>query len=174
MSGQAEQQAYLSIGGNLGDPRRAMTAALQMLDADLSTRVIAVSSIWRTPPWGDVNQPHFLNAAAEVRTTLSARGLLTLCLSIETRLKRIRTAKGGPRSIDVDVLTYGNGTYREIDMEIPHPRMLERAFVIVPLLEIAPDVTVGGRPVADFLPQVDQTGFERLVEGGEWWRDALG
>ncbi len=170
MSGPNEQQAFLSLGGNLGEPRRAMSAALRIIDADPQTRVFAVSSIYLTPPWGDINQPHFLNAAAEVRTSLSARGLLNLCLGAENALKRIRTEAGGPRSIDVDVLYFGGRTFREPGLEIPHPRMVLRAFVLLPLTEIAPGLELEGKTVAEHLAGVNQDGISVVEQGGEWWK----
>lgn len=170
MSGQAEQQAFLSLGGNLGDPRRAMAAALRIIDQDPQSRVVAVSSIYHTPPWGDVNQPHFLNAAAEIRTTLTARGLLNLCLGAESALKRIRTEAGGPRSIDIDILYFGGHSYREPGLEIPHPRMVLRAFVLMPLAEIAPGLELDGRTAADLLAAVDTAGHSVVAAGGDWWR----
>jgi len=171
LPGPIETQAFLSLGGNLGEPLRAMGSALRIIDADPSTRVVAASSVYLTPPWGDVQQPHFLNSAAEVRTTLSARALLTLCLGAETRLMRIRTAAGGPRSIDVDVLYYGGRTYREPGLDIPHPRMLQRAFVLLPLSELAPTLVFEGKTVLDHLAAVDQSGISVVAAGGDWWRE---
>lgn len=170
MSGPNEQQAFLSLGGNLGEPRRAMGAALRIIDADPQTRISAVSSVYRTPPWGDINQPDFLNSAAEVRTRLSARGLLNLCLGAENALKRIRTEAGGPRSIDVDVLYYSGRSYKEPGLEIPHPRMVLRAFVLLPLTEIAPELELEGKTVAEHLVGVDQDGISIVEHGGDWWR----
>ncbi len=170
MSGQNEILAYLSLGGNLGEPQEAMASALRILDADPQVTVETVSSVYRTPPWGDVNQPDFLNAAAAVRTTLSARALLNLCLGAETTLKRIRTEPGGPRSIDVDILWYGGRTFREPGLEIPHPRMVLRAFVLLPLSEIAPELKIDNRSVADLLAAVDQDGISVVQAGGAWWR----
>lgn len=171
MSGTSEQQAFLSLGGNLGEPMRAMAAALKIIDADPGVSVVSVSSVYHTPPWGDANQPHFLNAAAEVRTTLSARGLLNLCLGAEQKLKRIRTEAGGPRSIDVDILYFGGHAYREPGLEIPHPRMVLRAFVLLPLVEIAPELELEGRPVSEHLALVEQTGITIVRSGGDWWRE---
>lgn len=171
MSGPSEQQAFLSLGGNLGDPMRAMATALKIIDADPAVSVVAVSSVYHTPPWGDANQPHFLNAAAEVRTTLSARGLLNLCLGAETQLKRIRTEPGGPRSIDVDILYFGGHSYHEPGLEIPHPRMVLRAFVLLPLVEIAPALELEGGRVGDHLAKVDRIGISVVREGGDWWRE---
>ena len=170
MPGPGKERVYLSLGGNLGEPDKAMGAALQMLDAEPETVIVAVSSLYRTPPWGKKDQPDFLNAAAELRTALSPRGLLDACLDAERRLKRVREERWGPRLIDIDILVFGDLAVRESGLEIPHPRMLERAFVLAPLAEIAPDFAVNGRVLKDWLAKADAAGIERLPSGQEWWR----
>ncbi|RUW21671.1 2-amino-4-hydroxy-6-hydroxymethyldihydropteridine diphosphokinase [Mesorhizobium sp. M1E.F.Ca.ET.041.01.1.1] len=168
MSGQSSV-VYLSLGGNLGDPAKSMAAALRMLDGDDRTRVTAVSSLYRTPPWGKLDQPDFLNAAAAIETALSPRALLDLCLDVERRLKRVREERWGPRLIDIDILVFGDRVIHQTGLEVPHPRMLERAFVLAPLAEIAPGLAVGGRSVSERLGAVDASGIERLSSGREWW-----
>ncbi|MGX5800170.1 2-amino-4-hydroxy-6-hydroxymethyldihydropteridine diphosphokinase [Bradyrhizobium sp. Arg314] len=168
MSGQ-NSAVYLSLGGNLGDPANSMGAALRILDGDDQTRVTAVSSLYRTPPWGKLDQPDFLNAAAAIETALSPRALLDLCLDVERRLKRVREERWGPRLIDIDILVFGDRVIHETGLEVPHPRMLERAFVLAPLAEIAPGLSVGGRSVSERLGAVDISGIERLPSGREWW-----
>ncbi|TIN16672.1 MAG: 2-amino-4-hydroxy-6-hydroxymethyldihydropteridine diphosphokinase [Mesorhizobium sp.] len=160
---------YLSLGGNLGDPAKSMGAALRMLDADADTRVTGVSSLYRTPPWGKLDQPDFLNAAAEISTGLAPRALLDLCLDAERKLKRVREERWGPRLIDIDILVFGERVIHETGLEVPHPRMLERAFVLAPLAEIAPGLVVGGRSITDRLAAVDTSGIERLSSGRDWW-----
>jgi 2-amino-4-hydroxy-6-hydroxymethyldihydropteridine diphosphokinase len=161
---------YLSLGGNLGDPADAMGAALRMLDVDAAIAVVAVSSLYRTPPWGKLDQPDFLNVAAELSTTLEPRVLLDRCLDAEHRLKRVREERWGPRLIDIDMLTYGDRVIHEAGLEVPHPRMLERAFVLAPLAEIAPGLKVAGRSVAERLARMDISGIERLRDGAGWWQ----
>lgn len=170
MNSQTGNTVYLSLGGNLGDPAAAMAEALRMLDADAEIAVTAVSSLYRTPPWGKLDQPDFLNVAAGLSTTLEPRALLDRCLDVEHRLKRVREERWGPRLIDIDVLTYGDRVIHEAGLEVPHPRMLERAFVLAPLAEIAPGLKVGGRSIAERLAGVDASGIEKLPEGAEWWR----
>ncbi|MER9950600.1 MULTISPECIES: 2-amino-4-hydroxy-6-hydroxymethyldihydropteridine diphosphokinase [unclassified Mesorhizobium] len=160
---------YLSLGGNLGDPAKSMGAALRMLDADADTRVTGVSSLYRTPPWGKLDQPDFLNAAAAISTGLAPRALLDLCLDAERKLKRVREERWGPRLIDIDILVFGERVIHETGLEVPHPRMLERAFVLAPLAEIAPSLVVSGRSIADRLVAVDTSGIERLSSGRDWW-----
>ncbi len=171
MSGQVEERGFLSLGGNLGDPAKSMASALHMLDSSGSTRVVEVSSLHRTPPWGKVDQPDFLNVTAEVATTLAPLELLELCLELERRLKRVRVERWGPRLIDIDVLLLGNSNVSDVGLEIPHPRMLDRAFVMVPLAEIAPDLVLAGKSAAEWAAELDSAGIERLDTGRNWWRD---
>ena len=170
MSGRSDDRVFLGLGGNLGDPAAAMAAALRILDADAGTRVVAVSSLYRTPPWGKTDQPDFLNAAAEIRTRHEPRALLALCLDAERALKRERRERWGPRIVDIDILAFGNRFIREPGLEIPHPRIFERAFVIVPLAEIAPDLRILGSAVSDQLGAIDQAGIVQQPSGRDWWK----
>ena len=170
MPGRSETRAYLGLGGNLGDPAAAMAAALRALDAHEAVSVAFVSSLYRTPPWGVTDQPDFLNAVAAVDTTLSARELLELCLATERALKRVRAERWGPRLIDMDILVFGTGTIDEDGLQVPHPRMAGRAFVLAPLAEIAPELYVTGRTAAERLAEVDDSGIVRLDGGDGWWR----
>lgn len=171
MPGRSKERVFLGIGGNLGEPEKSMAAALRMLDADATTEVVAVSSLYRTPPWGKTDQPDFLNAAAELMTSHTPRELLDLCLEAERRLKRVRQERWGPRLIDIDILVFGDKTVHESGLEIPHPRMLERAFVLAPLAEIAPDFSIDGRTLSEHLARVDTAGIERLTSSRDWWKD---
>ncbi|WP_442577449.1 2-amino-4-hydroxy-6-hydroxymethyldihydropteridine diphosphokinase [Mesorhizobium sp. ASY16-5R] len=174
MSATQSKNVFLSLGGNLGDPASAMGAALRLLDADPETEVVAVSSLYRTPPWGKLDQPEFLNAAAEIRTDRTPRAFLELCLDAERRLKRERRERWGPRLIDIDVLLFGSLSLHQPGLDIPHPRMTERAFVLVPLEEIAPGLEIGGKPIAFHLAMLDHAGIERLPSGRDWWRQSEG
>lgn len=151
-----------------------MATALRHLDADDRTEVVAVSSLYRTPPWGKTDQPDFLNAAAELSTSLAPRELLALCLEVERRLKRVREERWGPRLIDVDILTFGDYAIHEVGLDVPHPRMLERVFVLAPLAEIAPDLVVAGGSVRERLQAMDAAGIEKLASGRDWWLGGLG
>jgi 2-amino-4-hydroxy-6-hydroxymethyldihydropteridine diphosphokinase len=173
LSGRSDadsERVFLGVGGNLGDPRASMGAALRMLDADTGTRVVAVSSLYRTPPWGKTDQPDFLNAAAEIRTSHAPRALLALCLDAERALKRERRERWGPRIVDIDILAFGRRFIREPGLEVPHPRIFERAFVLVPLAEIAPELTILGSLVSDQLSAIDRAGIVQLPSGQDWWK----
>ncbi|WP_029057955.1 2-amino-4-hydroxy-6-hydroxymethyldihydropteridine diphosphokinase [Stappia stellulata] len=145
-------RAALGLGSNMGDTRANLDAALRGLSESDGLRVVARSSGYRTPPWGPVPQDDYRNACALVETTLAPRALLDLCLSVERALGRVRDVRWGPRLIDIDVLIYGEERVEEDGLSIPHPRMGERAFVLVPLAEIWPDAPLGdGRTAAEAL-----------------------
>lgn len=167
-------RAFLGLGGNLGDPAAAMAAALQALDADDAVKIIAVSSLYRTPPWGVADQPDFLNAVAAIDTRLGAQALLYLCLDIERSLKRVRNERWGPRLIDIDILLFGDQQIDEEGLQVPHPRMNERAFVLMPLAEIAPDIALGGQTAQERFRALDSEAILRLPGGRDWWRSAGG
>lgn len=130
---------YLGLGANLGARQASIEKALSLLGEQENTRVVRASRLRETEPVGGPPQGPYLNGVAEIRTTLSPQDLLDLCLSIEDQLGRQRTVRNGPRPIDLDVLFYGDAHIQEDNLEVPHPRMLERAFVLEPLAELAPD-----------------------------------
>lgn len=163
-------EAYLGLGGNVGDPVASMAEALRRIDADPHCMVAAVSRLYRTPPWGKTDQDWFVNAAAAIRTALSPEALLDLCLDIERAMKRVRSERWGPRTLDIDILAYDAVEMSGPRLELPHPRMIERAFVLMPLVDVAPELAVGGAHVAAWLAGVDQTGIEIVGEGRDWWR----
>ena len=153
--------AALSLGGNLGDVRAAFRYALERLAMAEGVAVVATSSIYRTAPWGKLDQPDFLNMAALLRVTMSPRALLDLCLAIEREQGRARLEHWGPRTLDIDVLTYGDEVVDEPGLAIPHPRLAERAFVLTPLAEIAPDTLVRGVRVEELCGRLDAGGVEK-------------
>jgi len=170
MPSEVFRRAALGLGGNIGDPVRAMADALQALDGRADCRVAAVSRLYRTPPWGKTDQDWFFNACALVETTLSPEALLDTCLGIERDMKRERKERWGPRTIDIDVLTYEGVAQAGGRLELPHPRMTGRGFVLMPLADIAPPMEVEGRAVADWLKEADVAGIEPASAGPEWWR----
>jgi len=141
-------RAYIGMGANLGDRVATLLSALDALDAVPGTRVVAVSSIYESEPWGPAGQPAYANAAAAVETGLSAEGLLAECKRVEREAGRLPTARNAPRTLDLDVLLFGDETRAAPELTVPHPRLLERDFVVTPLLEIAPGITLpDGTPV---------------------------
>ena len=160
--------AYLGLGANLGDCAANMRAAVEILSSDASCSVVAVSSLYRTRPVGIEDQPDFLNAVVAVRTTLAPRDLLALCKEIEHRMGRVRTNRWGPRVIDVDILLYEGAGLSEDDLAIPHSLMMERAFVLVPLAEITPEMELrGGLTAREAAERVGREGVKE-VEGPSW------
>lgn len=164
-------KAWLGLGGNVGDPVQAMAQALQLLDDRDDTRVIAVSPVYRTAPWGNTDQDWFHNSCAEIETSLSPQALLQCCLNIEKLLKRERSERWGPRTIDIDLLAYqGVFELNEAELTLPHPRIEQRAFVLVPLAAIAPQLMIRNHSVADLLKQLDISDVKITSHSHRWWR----
>jgi len=163
-TGSAPTRCALGLGSNLGDPKANLDAAVAKLEETPGITLVARSSNYRTPPWGPVEQDDFSNICVVIDTTLKPRKLLERCLEIENELGRVREVRWGPRVIDVDVLICGMEQIAEPDLEIPHPRMGERAFVLIPLAEIWPDAPLAdGRTAAEALATCpDQAGVVKL------------
>jgi 2-amino-4-hydroxy-6-hydroxymethyldihydropteridine diphosphokinase len=140
-------RAFVGLGSNLGDPEELIASALELLAGEEGIEVLAVSSLRETDPVGFEDQPRFLNGAAELATELAPRELLERLLAIERRLGRIRGEgpRFGPRTIDLDLLLYGEETVQEPGLMLPHPRLHERRFVLEPLAELDPALEVPGR-----------------------------
>lgn len=151
MSFLAMTWAYVGLGANVGNRRENLDRAVELLAAEPGVRVLAVSSVRETDPVGYEDQPRFLNAACALETELRPRELLERLLAIERALGRERAGpRFGPRTIDLDLLLYGNETLDEPGLNIPHPRLAERLFVLEPLYELAPDLVLpDGRAVRD-------------------------
>ena len=160
---------YLGLGGNLGDRLTSLMEALTLLDATPGMRMLSCSSVYETEPWGVVDQPRFLNLVAGFETTLLPPDLLGVCKQVESQVGRTESYRWGPRQIDVDILLYGDAVVSSTqpDLQIPHARLAERAFALVPLAEIAPDAVVPGlgKRVLQQLSKVD--GNEGIVRWGD-------
>jgi 2-amino-4-hydroxy-6-hydroxymethyldihydropteridine diphosphokinase len=150
-------RAYIGVGANLGERETTIRRAVDLLAAEPGADVVAVSRLRETDPVGYLNQPRFLNGAVAVETRLSARELLERLLAIERRLGRTRTApRFGPRTIDLDLLLYGDETIDEPGLRVPHPRLHERRFALEPLAELDPDADVPGQgPLGTLLAKLD-------------------
>jgi len=157
---------YLGLGSNMGNRQGNLDEALDLLSQRL--RVGQVSSICDTEPVGNVNQPHFLNLVCQVYTTLAPMGLLTLAKGFELKLGRVPSKSNTPRPIDIDILFYGDQVMETPELVIPHPRLAERAFVLTPLAEIAPDLVhpVSGKTIRELLLGITETqGVLRWEDG---------
>jgi 2-amino-4-hydroxy-6-hydroxymethyldihydropteridine diphosphokinase len=145
-------RAFIALGSNLGDRERTIEQAVALLRGHPAIEVLAESSLRETEPWGPVAQPAYLNGAVEIETTLEPRALLGVLLDVERRLGRVREERWGPRTIDLDLLVYGDAVLDEPGLTLPHPRLHERAFVLEPLHELDPALVVPGRgTVAELL-----------------------
>jgi 2-amino-4-hydroxy-6-hydroxymethyldihydropteridine diphosphokinase len=132
-------RAVIALGSNIGDPERQLRTAFDEIAALPETKLIAKSSLHRTSPVGHVDQPDFVNACVLVETSLSPRALLESLLAIEQRHGRVRTIRNGPRTLDLDIIVFGDRHIDEADLKIPHPRAAERDFVLKPLAEVWPE-----------------------------------
>lgn len=154
--------AYIGLGSNLGDKETNIKKALELLGEAPGIQVKKVASLYRTAPLYVTKQDWFLNTVAEIETSLNAHELLSLLKDMEKKLDRTPTVRWGPRTIDLDLLLFGNDKVCSSDLVVPHPRMTERAFVMVPLAEIAPHLCVPGRGRAGELAHLLTT--EQSVE----------
>lgn len=155
---------YVGLGSNLEQPILQIKRALQELDEILEAELICVSSFYQTAPVGILDQPSFINVVAEMTTTLAPQALLAHFMGIEAAHARARLKKNGPRTLDLDILIFNEWRINDVSLVIPHPRMHERAFVLIPLLEIAPDVYIPGMGFAkDWLDKLDLSGVQLLA-----------
>ncbi len=158
-------EALLALGGNVGNSRAILDRAIALLCDGKEIRLIARSSDYQTPPWGFKYQPHFINIAIVVETTLDPRELLARAQEVELVLGRDRAheKRNGPRTADIDILAYDDLILDEPNLTLPHPRLFERAFVLLPLAEIAGDRVIAGRRIGEAAKAVDASGIHRLL-----------
>lgn len=157
--------AFIGLGSNLLDPRAQVLQALQALDGLAQTRLLARSSLYRSAPVGYLDQPDFINAVALVETELAPRALLDALLELEQECGRTREFRNAPRTLDLDLLMYGDLQHHEHGLTVPHPQMHLRAFVLQPLLEIAPDCVIPGvGEAAAALRQCEDQQLERIAD----------
>jgi len=140
-------RCYIGLGSNIGDSRANIVEALKRLDEMPYLTVKTVAPLYRTAPVGYTEQDYFINTVAEVRTTLTPRQLLDGLQQIENDLGRVRVIRWGPRTVDLDILLYGDQTINEPDLQVPHPRMDQRVFVMLPLADLNPELVVDGEKV---------------------------
>lgn len=159
-----EHTAFIGLGSNLDDPRAQVLRAMRQLEALPQARVVRRSSLYRSAPVGYLEQPDFINAVVQLQTSLSPRALLEALLGLEQRCGRTREFVNAPRTLDLDVLLYDDLRHHEHGLTIPHPQMHLRAFVLLPLLEIAPDCVIPGvGAVADAIKDCEDQQLEKLI-----------
>lgn len=152
----------VALGSNLGDKVANIDRAIALLTSEGDIRLVARSRNYVTDPWGKTDQDWFVNAAIAVETELSPRDLLVRCKDIEQRMGRVVIERWGPRIIDLDLLVYGDVTMADEDLVLPHPHIGARAFVLAPLMDIAPDLIIGGRSVRSMYAAVDKSSVRPL------------
>ncbi len=159
-------EALIALGGNVGDARKTIRKAIEIFCDGEEVWLRKRSSDYKTPPWGVTDQPPFINAAIVVATGLPARALLERAQAVERVFGRKRESeeRWGPRTLDIDLIAYDDVTLNEPDLVLPHPRLFERAFVLVPLAEIVPDRHISGMRIADAAQSIEKTGIERLPD----------
>jgi 2-amino-4-hydroxy-6-hydroxymethyldihydropteridine diphosphokinase len=158
-------KAYIGLGSNLGDREQAIRSALEGIAELPDTELVRVSSLYDTEPVGEVDQPNFLNAAVMVETELEPRTLLWNLMLIEKRLGRVRTQRWGPRTIDLDLLLYGDEIIEDDDLRVPHPEITRRSFVLVPLVELEPRLVHPGTG-EPLVAHLNRLGARPLVKRG--------
>jgi len=164
----SKEIVHIALGSNLGDRAANLARATDLMDEVI--QISAASSIYETPPWGVIDQPRFLNQVIKGCTTLAPINLLYELKAIERLMGRRETVRYGPRIIDLDILLYGHRVIQYNRLQVPHPRMLERAFVLVPLAEVSPGLVIpgSGQAVETLLKQIDPSGVVRFqAEKGE-------
>ncbi len=154
-----KNKIFLGLGSNIGDTRKNLNTALNLLEEKVD--ILNRSSYYKTEPIGYKDQEWFLNMVVEGETELSPQMLLAFTQSIECKMKRVKTILNGPRIIDIDILLYNNINIETERLTIPHPRILERAFVVVPLCEIAPDIVIKGQKIKDALSNIREQGIQK-------------
>ncbi|MEL6819976.1 MAG: 2-amino-4-hydroxy-6-hydroxymethyldihydropteridine diphosphokinase [Pseudomonadota bacterium] len=147
MSETELRTAYLGLGGNVGDVKAAMRWALEQIERLDQTSIFAISPLYKTPPWGIKTQNWFLNACVGIKTSMPPHALLRALIDIEKQAGRIRSVRWGPRTLDIDILMIDNLSIQTPRLMVPHPRMLERAFVMTPLADIAGGLTINGKTI---------------------------
>lgn len=152
----------VALGSNIGDKAANIGKAIALLTAKGDVRLVARSRNYATEPWGKTDQDWFVNAAIAVATELAPRELLARCKEIERRMGRVATEKWGPRIIDLDLLVYGDAAFSDAELVLPHPHIGARAFVLAPLMDIAPDLVIDGKSVRAMYGAVDATGVRPL------------
>jgi 2-amino-4-hydroxy-6-hydroxymethyldihydropteridine diphosphokinase len=154
----------IALGGNVGDVRATFEKAIANLCGMAQAALLARSSDYATPPWGDEQQPRFINACIEIETTLDPHALLFTLHKVEKKFGRDRASeiRWGPRTLDLDLIAYDDVSIQKPELTLPHPRLFERAFVLVPLAEIAPERIIAGQSITAALSKLSTAGIERL------------
>lgn len=155
-------RAYLGLGSNIGDTRMHLDSAVELLKANPDIDITKISSYYETAPVGYTEQDWFLNIVVEIETTIGPYELLKVCNSIENELKRKRLIRWGPRTIDIDILLYEGFESKDEVLTVPHPRMTERAFVMLPLMELNKSLSINGSDIVDIVENLKDQEIRKL------------
>ncbi|AKK20632.1 2-amino-4-hydroxy-6-hydroxymethyldihydropteridine diphosphokinase [Candidatus Liberibacter africanus] len=161
----------IGLGSNIGNKKKYIAQALQLLNNHKDCEVISVSRLYHTPPWGKNDQDFFFNAVSLIKTRVSPNELLDILLSIENKLNRKRDVLWGSRTIDLDILILGDYVCATDRLTIPHPYITERAFVIAPLSDVAPDIVIKGLSVKKWFDHIDVSKMQVIDDSRDWWID---
>ncbi|OPL08897.1 MAG: hypothetical protein AVO33_08250 [delta proteobacterium ML8_F1] len=153
---------YLGLGANLGDPLKNLREGIRRLGSHPEIEILKQSSFYKTAPWGKKDQPPFVNLCLKIATDLGPEELLGVTQGIEKAMGRIKKEQWGPRPIDIDILLYGDLELLTENLKIPHPHMTQRAFVLVPLREIEPELKIQGEAIAGYLETIGEEGIEKI------------
>lgn len=149
-------RAYLGLGTNMGDREGYLTSACKMLNEHSNINILNQSNVYETKAWGLKEQDDFLNLCIEIQTILTPHELLEVCQDVEYKLHRVRTIRWGPRTIDVDILFYEDEILNDEDLILPHPRIEERAFVLIPLMDLNEDLKIKDKPISYYLDKLSE------------------
>lgn len=156
--------AIIAVGSNIGDKAENIHTAIRLVCDHDDVDLVAASPVYKTPPWGITDQDWFANGCFSVQTTLRPHALLDWCLGVEKQMGRERTIKWGPRVIDLDVLIYRDVSLSDEVLTLPHPHITERAFVLVPMIDVAPELVLKGQALTSWLEKTGRDGIEALIE----------
>ena len=157
-------KAYLGLGTNMGDKQAYLKEACKIISDNPNINIVKISKIYKTKAWGYTNQDDFLNICIEVDTNLSPGELLEVCHEVENKLNRVRVIRWGPRTIDVDILFFNNIISTDENLILPHPRIKERAFVLIPLMDLNKELVIDNKTISYYLSNLEKEELEQVKE----------
>ena len=157
-------KAYLGLGTNMGDKQAYLKEACKIISDNPNINIVKISKIYKTKAWGYTNQDDFLNICIEVDTNLSPEELLEVCHEVENKLNRVRVIRWGPRTIDVDILFFNNIISTDENLILPHPRIKERAFVLIPLMDLNKELVIDNKTISYYLSNLEKEELKQVEE----------
>ena len=157
-------KAYLGLGTNMGDKQAYLKEACKIISDNTNINIVKISKIYKTKAWGYTNQDDFLNICIEVDTNLSPEELLEVCHEVENKLNRVRVIRWGPRTIDVDILFFNNIISTDENLTLPHPRIKERAFVLIPLMDLNKELVIDNKTISYYLSNLEKEELKQVEE----------